>query len=147
MNKFYKPKFVLAVLLFFVTSVTTMAQDLTVNGKVTDGRNADPIPGVNILVKGTTRGTVSNANGEFSIQASTDDVLIISFIGYLTEEVKVTGSSMDVSLTEDVISLEEVVVSGLATTVKRSNLGNAVATVSADELTGRTNIQTLDYGL
>jgi TonB-linked SusC/RagA family outer membrane protein len=147
MSKFYKPKFVLAVLLFFVMSVITMAQDTTVNGKITDGRNADPIPGVNILVKGSTRGTVSNANGEFSIQAATDDVLIISFIGYLTEEVKVTGSSMDISLTEDVISLEEVVVSGLATTVKRSNLGNAVATVSADELTGRTNIQTLDYGL
>src|SRR5690349_10994810 len=132
--------------LLLVTTAMTFAQT-TVKGKVTDARTGEGVIGANVMVKGTAQGTITDANGEFSLDAPANATLQVSFIGYITEEVAVTGDRTDVQLSEDITSLEEVVISGLASTVKRSNLGNTVSTVSGEELAGRTTIQTLDAGL
>lgn len=132
--------------LLLVTTVMTFAQT-AVKGKVTDARTGEGVVGVNVLVKGTAQGTITDVNGEFSLDVPANSTVTFSFVGYITEEAAVTGDRLDIQLTEDVTSLEEVVISGLASTVKRSNLGNTVSSVSGEELAGRTTIQTLDAGL
>ncbi|HEX8532443.1 MAG TPA: SusC/RagA family TonB-linked outer membrane protein, partial [Cytophagales bacterium] len=122
----------------------------TAAGKVTDRRTNEPVVGASVLVKSTTTGTVTNADGEFRLEVPGQSAtLTVSYIGYLSQDVQVTPSSgpLAVGLAEDVTKLEEVVVTGLASSVKRSNLANAVGTVSARELTGTTVPQTLDAAL
>src|SRR5688572_18641186 len=132
--------------LLLLTTGLALAQS-TVKGKVTDARTGEGVAGANVIVKGTTQGTITDANGDFSLDVPANSTLQFSFIGYISEEMAVTGETVDIQLSEDITSLEEVVISGLASTVKRSNLGNTVSTVSGEELTGRTAIQTLDGGL
>ena len=115
--------YLLAVLLslslspLFAQSVGTV-----VTGKVTDQVNGSAMPGVNVLVKNSTIGTVTDVDGNYNLQvAATDAVLIFSFIGYSSQEVAVNGkSTVDVSLSEDVQNLSEVVVVGYGTKQKRS---------------------------
>lgn len=132
--------------LLLVTTGMTLAQT-TVKGKVTDARTGEGVVGANVIIKGSAQGTITDVNGDFSLEVPANSTLQVSFIGYISEEIAVTGETVDVQLSEDITSLEEVVISGLASTVKRSNLGNTVSTVSGEELTGRTTIQTLDGGL
>ncbi|MES2734648.1 MAG: SusC/RagA family TonB-linked outer membrane protein [Bacteroidota bacterium] len=137
------------LLLLLLCPAVAMAQ-FTVTGKVTDKRYNDPIVGAAVLVKSTTTGINTDVNGDFRLEVPGQSAtLIISFIGYLSQEVPVTANSGPLALvmTEDVTKLEEVVVTGLASSVKRSNSANAVGTVSAKELTGTTNPQTLDGAL
>ncbi|MCC5921453.1 MAG: carboxypeptidase-like regulatory domain-containing protein [Cyclobacteriaceae bacterium] len=107
------------------------------------------IPGVNVKLKGTRTGAITDVDGKFSIQVKGDNpILVFSAVGYLTEEVQVGNRSIiDVILVEDIMNLEEVVVTGLASSIKRSNLANAVGTVSSKELTGITNQPTMDGAL
>jgi TonB-linked SusC/RagA family outer membrane protein len=123
----------------------------TVQGTVKDAASGSPLPGVNIVVKGTTTGTISDASGAYRINIGSSGAatLVFSYIGYLSKSVEVNSGSgtVDVSLAEDVTKLEEVVVTGLASSIKRSNLANAVSTVSAKELLGTTQIQTVDNAL
>src|SRR5688500_11051888 len=89
-----------------------------ITGKVTG--NGEPLPGVNVVIKGTAVGTTSDANGMYSISAEPDAVLVFSFIGYTPTEVPVNNRTViDVSLTEDVRTLSEVVVIGYGTQTKR----------------------------
>jgi TonB-linked SusC/RagA family outer membrane protein len=99
----------------------------------------EPLPGVSIVVRGTTRGTVSDANGKYAIEVpAADAVLLISSIGYLDEEVAVNGRSViDIKLVESIESLEEVVVVGYGTT-KRSDLTGSVGSVKGDEIGNQT---------
>src|SRR5690606_11421860 len=92
---------------------------LTVTGTVTT-ETGEPLPGVNVIEKGTTNGTTTDVNGRYSIMVPEGDVtLVFSFIGYVTQEVATRGrSSVDVVLTEDVQSLSEVVVVGYGTQKK-----------------------------
>ena len=110
---------------------------ITISGTVSDAEG-NPIPGVNILVKGTTNGTTTDGSGKYSIIIQEGDaVLVFSFIGYTTQEVAVNGRSVvDVALAEDVQSLEEVVVIGYGTQ-KRSDLTGAVGSVNEEELKER----------
>ena len=134
--------------LFLLLLTTGIAFSQTnVTGKVTDARTGEGIAGVNVIVKGTSTGTVTNVDGDFTIAAPANATLQFSFIGYLSEEVVVTGDRVEVQLSEDIMNLEEVVISGLATSVKRTNLANSVASVSAQELTAISNQQTLDAAL
>ncbi|MFQ5772234.1 MAG: carboxypeptidase-like regulatory domain-containing protein, partial [bacterium] len=126
-------------LLFSVFSLSAVfAQVLEITGMVTEMVNGEGLPGANIAVKGTTLGTASDANGNFSIRLRnfTEATLVVSFIGYKTAEVNVTSSTsnLNISLEEDVLKTSEVIVTGLATSVKRRNLANSVGTVSAKEL-------------
>ena len=116
--------------------------EIAVSGKVTDENN-QPLPGVNILVKGTTNGTTSDANGDYSLTvADQNTVLVFSFIGYATQEVHIDNrTSINVTLKEELISLSEVVVTGYGTQSKRDITG-AVATIDSKQLlsTPSTNL-------
>lgn len=93
----------------------------TVNGKITDNAGT-PIPGVSILVKGTSKGTTTDFDGNYSIMADTGDVLMFSYIGFVTQEIEVGDQqTIDVVLKENVAALEEVVVVGYGTQKNRTS--------------------------
>ena len=118
----------------FLLSLPAAAQQGPVSGKVTDGQTNEPIPGVSIMVKGTNRGTVTGLDGNFRLDAEPDATLVFKFIGYNQQEVPLNGrSTIDIQLTEDIKSLEEVVVVGYGTKIKRDITG-AVSTIKAEEL-------------
>ena len=135
-------------LFFLMAPLLLLAQDV-VKGKVTDSSLGDPLPGVNVVIKGTTTGTTTDFDGNYELSVDNfPSILVFSSLGYASKEMQVSGpSTLNVALDESATGLEEVVVTGLATSVKRSNAANAVASVSADELTGRTPPQTLDGAL
>jgi TonB-linked SusC/RagA family outer membrane protein len=110
---------------------------IVVTGKVTDETNA-PLPGVNVLVKGTTIGTVTDSEGTFTLDIpSSESVLVFSFIGYLSQEVPVANQqSVNVQLLPDITTLSEVVVIGYGTQ-KKSDLTGSVGTVKAEEIQER----------
>jgi TonB-linked SusC/RagA family outer membrane protein len=108
---------------------------LTVKGTVIDADGDSPLPGVNVVIKGTTTGTTTDANGEYSLDVPDEkSVLIFSFIGYKVQEVGVEGrTTIDVSLQSDVGMLSEVVVVGYGEQ-RRSDITGAVASVPKDRL-------------
>ena len=93
-----------------LSSFFAFAQERTVSGKVTDAETGDNLPGVNIIIKGTSVGTSTDATGSYSLTVSGDDaVLVFSFIGYLTTEVPVGNQTIiNQTLNSDIKSLEEV---------------------------------------
>ncbi|NSL89110.1 SusC/RagA family TonB-linked outer membrane protein [Chitinophaga solisilvae] len=107
------------------------AQSRTVTGKVTDGKDGSPIPGVTIQIKGTSKGASTNPDGAFTLQVSPTDVLVVSFLGYETQQVPVgANATINVKLQVDSKSLEEVVVTGY--TVEKK----AVSTIAASSISG-----------
>jgi TonB-linked SusC/RagA family outer membrane protein len=108
---------------------------MTITGKVTSQESGDPLPGVNIAIKGTATGTVSDVDGNYRIEAPDGDVtLVFSFIGFVTQEVPVQGRSViDISLVTDVKSLQEVVVIGYGTQ-QETDLTGSVSQVKTEEL-------------
>ena len=131
----------------FLLPLGILAQ--TITGKITDA-NGQAIPFANVLEKGTSNGTTSDINGDFSLNLSqVPATVVVSSLGFTSKEQLITDASVavNISLTEDAVGLDEVVVSGFASTVKRKNLANSVATVTADDLTGTTAPQTLDGAL
>ena len=117
--------------IFFPCSL--WAQSLTVTGVVMAEGEPDPVIGANVMVKGTTNGTITDLDGNFSLQAKAGDVLLISYMGYKSQEVKATASPMRITLKPDNVMLEEVVAVGYGT-MKKSDLTSAITSVSADEL-------------
>jgi TonB-linked SusC/RagA family outer membrane protein len=116
-------------------SVSSQQQTREVSGVVTDEKG-DPIPGANILIKGTTRGTISDIDGHFSLNVSGEEspVLVISFIGYETQELgAVFGSIMSINLKPTAASLDEVVVVGYGTQ-KKVSVTASVTSIGTDEL-------------
>ncbi|RZL14074.1 MAG: SusC/RagA family TonB-linked outer membrane protein, partial [Hymenobacter sp.] len=116
--------------------------DVTIAGRVTDAKGVG-LPGVTIVVKGTSQGATSNAEGAFSLQAPENSVLVFSFVGYTRKEVPVTGatSSLAVSLADEAQALTDVVVVGYGTQ-QRANVTGAINTVSGATLENRpvTNV-------
>jgi len=135
MNRFnFKYLTVLAMLLLSCTFA--MAQ--TVSGTITSSEDNEPLPGVNVVVKGTTIGTATDIDGKFQIKASSTDVLVLSAMGFMTEEVTV-GSQTNIkfSLSPDMVALEDVVVIGYGTQ-KKSDVTGAIASVSGEALKNRS---------
>jgi TonB-dependent starch-binding outer membrane protein SusC len=123
MRNLYLTKNVLAFLLL-LGSIQVFAQTSTVTGRVTSGDDGTGLPGVSILEKGTSNGTVSDANGNYSISVSANGVLAFSFVGYTTQEIAVGGkSTLDVTLQIDVTALNEVVVIGYGEVQKKDATG------------------------
>mgnify|MGYP002592370386 CR=1 FL=1 len=119
-----------------VTKSNSADKIIRITGKVTD-TNGEPIIGANVSTKGTTLGTITDINGSFLLDVPSETVISISYIGYLTQEVKVKQqTSLNIVLKEDTQALEEVVVVGYGT-VKRANLGGAVATADAKAFEAR----------
>ena len=129
----------LVVALLFTTSLYAMSaenvslQQITVSGTVTD--NGEPIPGVNVVVKGTTIGIATDINGQYSLTApSRNAVLVFSYLGYITQEITIGNRTViHVELVEDTQMIDEVVVIGYGTMRKR-DLTGAVVSVSSDKL-------------
>ncbi len=121
------------------------------SGTITD-IDGNPIVGATVIIKGTNIGTVSNLDGNYQLDIPTQSALLeFSYLGYSTTTFSVAPGEdiANVVLSEDVTRMEEVVISGLATSVKRSNLANSVESISASELTGitvPTNTQAALYG-
>lgn len=146
MKKFLPFIFVMLSIMAVCTPLTTFAQEITVSGRVVDA-DGSGIPGVTVLIKGTSRGTVTNVNGEYSIVAEQGQTLIFQSIGFVSQEAAISGSTVNVTLTASVKVLDEVVVSGLASQVKRANLANAIETIDAQTISGITVPQTVDGAL
>ncbi|HEX8061081.1 MAG TPA: carboxypeptidase-like regulatory domain-containing protein, partial [Cyclobacteriaceae bacterium] len=112
MIRLYLSKCRYAILLVFLATSMAMAQQV-VTGTVTSADDGSPIPGVNILEKGTTNGTVTDVDGSFRISVGGNATLVLSFVGYTSQEVAVGAQTVvNVSLQPDVTSLSEVVVVG-----------------------------------
>jgi TonB-linked SusC/RagA family outer membrane protein len=130
MTKHYKTLLAFVVSLMLGTAAV-FAQ--TVTGKVTDASD-QAMPGVNVIKKGTAQGTTTDAAGIFTIEASGEDVLVFSFIGYTSQDIRVgTQTNLSIKLEEDVVALSEVVVVGYGTQ-RKSDLTGAVASVSSAKL-------------
>ncbi|NJY63125.1 SusC/RagA family TonB-linked outer membrane protein [Salinimicrobium sp. CDJ15-81-2] len=124
----------LTLLLALVVQISFAQQDLTVTGTVTDG-NGMPLPGVNVLVKGTTKGVQTDFDGNYSIDVSQGEVLVFSYIGMRTVEYPVTNiDTIDVVLEQDAAQLEEVVVTALGISREKRSLGYATEEVSGAEV-------------
>lgn len=114
---------------------------VNVTGTVTSGKG-EPLPGVNILVKGTSIGAVTDIDGKYNISVPDEkNILVFSFIGFTTQEVPVNGRTIiDVILEQDISTLDEVVVVGYGTQ-KKANLSGSVSTVGAEQLSRRNASQ------
>ncbi|MDJ1479450.1 TonB-dependent receptor [Cytophagaceae bacterium YF14B1] len=119
------------------TYAEARAKDITVTGTVKDDQN-QPLAGVTVIVKGTNIGSISNAEGKYTISVpSQDATLVFSFIGYVSEEVAIgSRTSVDVTLVNDVKSLMEVVVVGYGTQ-KKAEVTGAVSSISTKEISSR----------
>ncbi|WP_247235653.1 TonB-dependent receptor [Telluribacter sp. SYSU D00476] len=130
----YLLKSCLLILLGIAVSGQLQAQDVTIKGRVTDD-NGETIPGVSVTVKGTQRGTITNVDGSYSVNAAPGATLVFSFLGYVSQEVPVNNrTTVDVALRTDTKALEEVVVVGYGTQ-RRVETTGSIASVKADELT------------
>ena len=120
----------------FVGIGSLWAQTKTITGTVTDSEDGQPIPGVSIVVKGTTIGTVTDINGKYSLSVPLDaQTLVFSFIGMTTQEVSIQGKSViDVGMHTEALGLEEVVVTGFGIKREKRSITYQTAKVNADEL-------------
>lgn len=140
LNVFKLKKFVLAIkmLLLLVVLVSNSAfsgsQKTLVTGKITDLNSGEPMPGVNIIIKGTTKGVSSNFDGTYSIVVLSKDILVFSFLGYTTQEVPVGNKrNIDIKLSESTQQLDEMVVIGYGA-IKKRNLTGSVVSIGNDEI-------------
>ena len=129
--------FVFITLLFSHVAIgnETAQQDITIRGTVTADTDGTGLPGVSVILKGTTRGTSTDANGAYVIAAPANGVLIFSFIGYQAQEIPVAGRTViDLVMSEDVEMLGEVVVTALGITRQEKSLGYSVGKVSGSDM-------------
>lgn len=140
----------LLLLSSLLVSGRSQAQSLVISGQVVIKGTNEGLAGTNIIVKSTNLGTISDPNGNFRLLLADrqEATLVFSFIGYKTVEMRVTSSveNLKILMEQDILKTSEVVVTGLASSVKRENLANAVATISAQELVAAP-AQTLDQAL
>ena len=125
--------FLNAVLICLFMLPATLFAQTQVTGTVTDKADAMPLPGVNIVIKGTTRGASTDFDGKYSIEVNQGETIVISYVGYRTQEIIFNGqSTVDVALEEDAAQLDEVVLIGYGSTTKQDATG-AVEKVGDEE--------------
>lgn len=139
--------------IFFILSIVFLNFQLyaqfSLSGTVMDDSNV-PMIGANILIEGTSIGTTVDIDGSFKLDIpSNNETIVITYTGYKTQELAVSAETpvLNITLLEGSSSLDEIVITGLATTVKRSNAANAVARVDAKELTGVAAVTTTESAL
>jgi len=147
MKKSYKPLLLTCALFLF--SQVAMAQ-FTVNGTITDETTGEALVGVNVFHQQSQSGTTTDVDGNFTLELPGQSATLrISYIGYISQTLQVSASNneIDIQLSPDIANLEEVVVTGLASSVKRSNLANSVTKIDAENISQKVNPQTLDNAL
>ncbi|MGF7215558.1 TonB-linked SusC/RagA family outer membrane protein [Spirosoma lacussanchae] len=126
---------ILLILLCSSTFLAALAQDRTISGRVTSADDNQPIPGASVVVRGSTRGTTTDANGNFRIPATRGQVLRISFIGTTTQDVTIGNADViNVALKQEANALNEVVVTALGIEREKRQLGYAVTEVAGQDL-------------
>ena len=135
--------------ILLMTSVSAFGQAVT--GSVTSVQDGAPLPGVSVLLKGTTNGSTTDANGKYSLSVGSTEhaVLVFSFIGFSPQEVSVDGRTViDISLSEDITQLNEVVVTAFGISRETKSLGYATSTIAGKELTqtASPNVASALYG-
>ena len=136
----------LSLLLFFMAfiSVQVYAQNVKVSGTVIADADKFPIIGANVLVKGTTIGTITDVDGKFSLDVPQNATLVVSYIGCQTQEIKVTGAkTLNIAMKDDAIGLEDVVVIGYGSQ-KKSDLTGGIVAVGEEKLQMVTTNNLLD---
>jgi iron complex outermembrane receptor protein len=143
-KKLSKMKTYICLLLFFNFSFVALAQKMKVTGKVIAGITNNSLPGVSILLKGTTTGTSSDFEGFYEINTKMGDILIFSYLGFQTKEIVVSATSLNVSLIEDTESLDEIVLIGYGSS-KKKDLTGAVSSISSKDFQNApvTNVEDL----
>jgi len=117
-----------------IEEVIQNLQNRTINGKVTTFEDGEPLPGVNVVEKGTSNGTVTSLDGEYTLTVSEEATLVFSSIGFTSEEVAIGDQSIiNMVMTEDIQQLQELVVVGYGTQ-KKADISGSVATVDGEEL-------------
>lgn len=129
-------KYLLVLLLVLITQIS-FAQEQPVSGVVSDQAGM-PIPGVNVLVKGTSNSTQTDLDGKFKISASKSQTLVFSFLGMKTKEILASTSSLKVTLSDESLELQSVVVTALGITREKKSLGYATQEVKAADLKSGT---------
>ena len=113
--------------------VESILEEISISGKVTD-EAGEGLPGATVNVKGTTTGTITDVDGRYTITAPDDAILVFSFVGYITEEIPVNNTTtINVAMSPDITSLEEIVVIGYGTQ-KKSDLTGAISSISNEEM-------------
>ena len=119
---------------------------MSVSGTVTERESQEPLTGVNILVKGTGSGTITDLDGNYTLEVDAGEILVFSFIGYVSQEIEVgQQSTIDIALEPDYAKLDEIVVVGYGQQ-KRSNLTGSISSVNVDNIENRPVIR-LDQAL
>jgi TonB-linked SusC/RagA family outer membrane protein len=129
-----KKLFLISLLFLFVQ--TSFAQTKTITGTVKNKADGIPIPGVSVAIQGTNKGSVTDIDGKYSINASTGQTLSFSYIGFATSSIKISDNtnSINVSLSEELKTLNEVIVLGSTLRATRKELGNAVTSIKSQDL-------------
>lgn len=131
-----KKSLLLCFMMMFALSISeSWAQERNVSGKVTATEDGSTLPGVNVLIKGSSTGTITDADGAYSLSVSDNATLIFSFIGYASQEVVIGARSViDISLVSDITQLSEVVVTAAGIEANKRELGYSIQNVDADEV-------------
>lgn len=122
---------------------TLSAQERIISGTVTIESDAMPLPGVTVLVKGTQNGTSTDMDGHYSIQANSGDILVFSFVGFITQEIQISQQgTLNIALQESMQGLEEIVITALGITRDKKSLGYATQEVEGEafSLTNQQNV-------
>jgi len=130
---------ILLLLVALISAGSLFAQNIRVQGVITDKKTGETLIGTTVTQKGTSNGTITSVTGEFTISVPQNSVLVVSYIGYLPQEIKVVdGSKLSIQLDQDNKTLDEVVVVGYGTASKRDLTGSIVK-ISSKDLTGKPN--------
>ncbi|RNC83206.1 MAG: SusC/RagA family TonB-linked outer membrane protein [Balneola sp.] len=146
--EFFRKRFLLVVIISLVSQLSVIGQEV-LTGKVYDSEDGESLPGVNIAVKGTTMGGATNSEGEFSIRVpSLEDTLVVSFIGYLPQEIPINGRVyISIALEQEILVGEEIVALGYSDQ-RQKDVTGAISTVSSEEIKsiGRTSVNQMLQG-
>eukprot|EP01133_Synstelium_polycarpum_P016572 gene16572-19690_t len=125
------------MLCFFLMSTSAFAQNITLKGKVSDEQTKETLPAVNIMVKGTKQGTITDASGSFTINVKPDAILVFAYVGYKRQEITIKGqTTLNVMLVSDNAGLDEVMVVGYGTK-KKINVAGAIDQISGKQFESR----------
>jgi len=135
-----------AVFVFGLIFNESRAQNRAITGKVTSATDGSTMPGVNVVLKGTTNGTITDVDGKYTLSVPSEDgSLVFSFVGMTTEEIAIGSRSViDVVLSEDAEQLEEVVISALGFKEKRDNMSSTYSKIDADKVLQRGENKVID---
>lgn len=123
--------------ILFITPFSGLAQNIQLSGSVFDA-NKEPVIAASVIEKGTTNGVVTDLDGNFSLNVSPNATIVISYVGYITQEIALNGrKTLNITLVEDVEMLDELVVVGYGT-LKKSDMTGAISSVNVEELSKRT---------